>query len=484
MLLSSLLKDVHVISEYDDCEVYDVCCNSNSDLNSVAFVCIKGDKYDGNDFSKLALQKGAAVIITEKEQNLPRQVIVTDARKAYALMCKALNKNAADDLLLIATTGTNGKTSVTTIISSILERATINSGYITTISARYNDYTSGLSNTTPDPHVLHKILFDMKKLGCAAVCLEASSHSLCQERLFGIKFDVSVFTNLTQDHLDYHGGMEDYYQAKKKLFSKDYTRHAIINIDDEYGLRLTNEIEIPFSTYSVINRNATFFADNIVYNNDGVSFTMHHEHIESKISFAIPGLYSVKNALAAIAATKFLGISIGTISSAVAGFDGIMGRSEIIKTNRDFTILCDYAHTPDGLFNIIKSTKEYAKGRVIVVFGCGGDRDRTKRAQMGAIATGNADFTVITSDNPRTESGSAIINDIIKGAKPNSEYIALINRSDAIRYAISIAKRNDIIILAGKGHELYSQVGNVKLYYDERKIVHGVLSSMDSMDIE
>lgn len=481
MLLSILLKNVNVISEYDDCEISTVCCDSNMVVNNCAFVCIKGENFNGNDFAKNALQNGAAIIITEEDINLPC-VMVADARETFCLMCKTLYSNVSDNMTMIATTGTNGKTSVTSIISSILRKAYINVGDITTIKASFRDYEKVLQNTTPTPLVLHEILAEMRKCGCDTVCLEASSHALSQKRLSGINFDVAVFTNLTQDHLDYHHTMEEYYQAKKLLF--DVSEYAVINIDDDYGKRLCSEIAIPCATYSLEDANATFFADNIVYNNNGVTFVLHHNNIESKMNFAIPGAYSVKNVLAAIAVAKQIGVSFETIILAVEEFNGIIGRSEIIKTNRNFTIICDYAHTPDGLYNIIKSTKEYAKGRIIVVFGCGGDRDKKKRALMGEISTRYADFSVITTDNPRSESPVDIINDILRGVIQKSKYIAFLCRNDAIRYAIIIAKRNDIIILAGKGHELYSQIGDVKLYYDERKIVQGILSSMEDELLE
>lgn len=477
MLLSILLKDVEVLNEYDDSDIKNICCNTNQDVKSSAFVCIKGESHNGNDYAKLALQRGAAAVITDQSNELSGCVLVSDARKAYALMCKAFYENPQNELFMVATTGTNGKTSVTTITGKILQQSGIEAGVITTIGASYNNYSRSLSNTTPDSHTLYDTIAEMKNRGCKAICLEASSHALTQQRLAGINFDVAIFTNLTKDHLDYHNDMEDYYNAKKLLFSQ--ASYAVINLDDPYGERLTKEIAIDYDTFSTKNNAATYFADDIVYSESGVAFSINYGDIKTRINFKIPGIYSVQNVLAATAAARHKGISFETIANAVASVEGIMGRNEVVACKNGVTVLCDFAHTPDGLRSIIEATKAYAKGRVIVLFGCGGDRDQTKRPIMGEVATSTADFTVITSDNPRSERKDGIINDILKGVIDGKKYIAIEDRTEAIRYAISIAKPNDIVILAGKGHELYCQLGDKKLFYDERKVVKGILSSLE-----
>lgn len=476
MLLSVLLREVNVLNDFTDCEVDAVTCSTNSVLDSAAFVCIDGEKFNGNDYAKLALQHGAAVIISAVRHPLEKLVLVEDARAAYALMCKAFHKNCADKMSLVATTGTNGKTSVTTIIGSILNHANMKAGIITTVGASCDGYSCELDNTTPEPGALHNIFDTMHTANCTHVCMEASSHALCQQRLCGLRFDVAIFTNLSLDHLNFHSDMEDYYSAKKRLFNM--ADFAVINIDDTYGLRLAGEISIPFATFSTTNHEATFLADNILYNSDGVSFTIHHQDIKSKIDFTMPGIHSIENALASIAATMRLGVSISTISDCLRQFAGIKGRSEIIKTGANFSVICDYAHTPDGLLGILKSTRAYSSGRVIVVFGCGGDRDKGKRAKMGEIASKYADFTVVTSDNPRTENALKIMEEIVAGMDKTAQFIPIQSRTQAIQYAVSIARRGDVIILAGKGHEMYQIIGEKKVYYDERKIVQGAIKRL------
>jgi len=475
MLLSMLLSDCEISSEYQDCEVLDVTSNSNEVTKNSVYVCIRGVKIDGHAFAKEAIKKGAICIICEEDLAIPNQIIVINTRLCYTSMCKNLFGRKCDELILIATTGTNGKTSVSTIIKQMLLKADIKAGLISTIQAEYGDNYKVLETTTPDAHKLHELFAIMHEDGCKAVALEASSHALDQKRLEFCNFEVAVFTNLTQDHLDYHKDMEEYFNAKKRLFSM--AKCAIINIDDNYGKRLCGEIPCPFSTYSTIDNTADFFADEIIYKKNGVEFILHHNEIQGKVSFAIPGLYSVQNALASIAAGIKLGISLDKIIVALAEVKVIMGRSEIIETNKPFSVICDYAHTPDGLENILKSTKEYAKGRVIALFGCGGDRDKSKRQQMAEIASKYADFLIVTSDNPRTENPSRIISDILKGIPKGQKFIVIVNRTDAIRFAISSARRNDTIILAGKGHEQYQVLGDKKIYYDERRIVRGFINS-------
>lgn len=475
MLLSLLLKDVEVLNEYQDCQVDDIEVNSHEDMTNKAYVCIRGLHTDGHEYAKQALEKGASVVVCEHDLNLSNQVIVSDTRKCYAIMCKHFYQDKADDLMLVATTGTNGKTSVTTIIQKIMKSAGIKTGMLSTIQAQYEGEVEVLDKTTPDAHTLHRLFFQMREKGCDAVCLEASSHALDQKRLDACKFTIAIFTNLSQDHLDYHENMEEYFNAKKKLFTM--ASYAVINIDDVYGKRLVQEIDIPCVTYSIEDQTADFFADEIICNNDGVSFLLHHNEIQSRIKFAIPGLYSVQNALASIAACMKLGVSLENILKTLIDIDGIKGRSEVIKTDEPFSVICDFAHTPDGLENILKSTKQYAKGRVVILFGCGGDRDKKKRPLMGAVAAKYADYLIVTSDNPRTEKPKSIISDILKGIPKGTNFIVIPERSDAISYAIRTAKEGDTIILAGKGHEQYQILGDKKLYYDERRIVKGCLKA-------
>lgn len=471
MLLSLLLRGVEVFGTYTDVDVLDVKTDSHDTLEGCAYLCIKGGKADGHEFAAAALGNGAVVIICEHDLNFPSQVVVADARLSYAIICKNLFDSACDKLSLIATTGTNGKTSVTMIIYEILHISKVRTGIISTIMAEFEGDETLLDNTTPDSHVLHELFNKMQSQGCETVCMEASSHALDQNRLAGCLFDTVVFTNLTQDHLDYHNSMEDYFNAKQKLFSMG--KFAVINLDDQYGKRLISDLSIPYFTYSIDDSSADFYALNIICTSEGVSFTLCHNELQAKVNFLIPGIYSVQNALAGIAVATHMGVSLKVIIKALEQMHGIRGRSEVLSLGKDISVICDFAHTPDGLTNILKSTRQYANGRIVLVFGCGGDRDKAKRALMGEVSAEYADFTVVTSDNPRTEKPTSIINDIIRGIPPGTNYIAIENRSDAIRYAILTAKKGDTIILAGKGHELYQVLGDKKLYYDERKVVKG-----------
>lgn len=476
MLLSSLLKGTDVKSSYNDVEVLDIKTNSKEELTGSVFVCIVGMNIDGHEFAKVACEKGAVSVVVEKSIGVENEIIVEDTRACYAIMCANFFENKKEDLTLIATTGTNGKTSVSTIIKKLLCSSKVNCGLISTICAEYDEFTEKLPRTTPDAYTIHRLFYDMAENDITTVSLEASSHALDQKRLFNIMFDIAIFTNLTQDHLDYHKNMVEYFNAKKILFSN--AKYAIINIDDSYGRDIIEMLTIPYVTYSTKDESADFYAENIECHQEGVSFLLNYDNIKSKVTFAIPGIYSVENALASIAACVRLGLSIESIVTSLSQISGIMGRSEIIKTRRGFTVICDYAHTPDGLENIIKSTKDYAKGKVILLFGCGGDRDKEKRPIMGKIATEFADFTIVTSDNPRTENPNSIIKDILSGISREKKYIAISDRRDAIRYAIATASEGDIIILAGKGHEQYQTLGKKKLYFDERKLVHGILKSL------
>lgn len=476
MLLSHLLEGIETSSVYEDREINGIKDDTRENLSDCLFVCIRGSKIDGHIFAKAALEKGAGAILCEEDLGLKKQILVKDTKEAYALACKNWYHDPARDMLLTAVTGTNGKTSVATIIKRLLEQNTISTGLLSTIQAEFAGEEFPLARTTPDAKELQSLLCRMKEKGIRAVSMEASSHALDQKRLFGLHFRVAVFTNLTQDHLDYHKNMEEYFKAKQKLF--DMADMGVINLDDNYGKRLISELKIPFVTYSVKDSSADYFAEDIDYQDSGMEFTLCKEEDKRRVSFGIPGLYSVANALAAAAACEALGLSLDQIVQGLRKVGTIKGRNEIIPSNFGFQIICDYAHTPDGLENILKSTKDYAKGRIILVFGCGGDRDKTKRPLMGAVAARYADFLVVTSDNPRTENPGAIIGDILKGIPFDTPHIALIERREAIRYAISRAKKGDIIILAGKGHEEYQILGEKQLYFDEKRLVKGILQSM------
>lgn len=478
MYLSELLKDVKVLNEnsYKDKEILDVSCSTARDLKNSLFVCIKGSHTDGHELAPLALEKGAAAVVCERECGVENCILTENSREAYALICKNLFERKCDSMQLIAATGTNGKTSVATTIKRLLCSCGAECGLISTIAAEYGQIKEELENTTPDPYVLHRLFADMAKNGVKTVSMEASSHALDQKRLYGVHFDIAIFTNLSQDHLDYHKNMLEYYKAKKKLFeAADY---AVINIDDHYGKMLKQELTIPTATFSVTDQSADYFAKDIVCAADGVSFQLCTRDEEIKITYPIPGIYSVRNAMAAIISCSRLGLSLATLAAHIADIGVIRGRNESIKTDRGFNVIMDYAHTPDGLESLLKATRQYAKGRITLLFGCGGDRDREKRGIMGAVAAKYADFIVVTSDNSRGEPPGRIISEILKGIPENKPHIAIIDRQEAIKYTLLTAKRGDTVILAGKGHEEYRIIGDKRLYFNERALVNDILKKL------
>lgn len=479
MKLSKLLNGIRILNEYEDVNIKDVVTNSSEEVLNNLFVCVKGRAFDSHCLTQELLVNGAVGILVERLTGFGNEILVESTKESLGIICKNYFNNVCEDMSLVAVTGTNGKTSVASIISHIVGEE---AGLVSTIHAKYRDVSIELDNTTPEPYKLHSLFSDMAKNDISTVCMEASSHALDQHRLSGLLFEVGVFTNLTQDHLDYHGNIENYFQAKKKLF--DSCKTAIINIDDTYGQELAFELlerdTLNCLTYSIKDSSADFYGKDIQCYIDHVKFTLCYSDIECEINFAITGMYSVLNALASIASSITLGLSLETIVKGISSIEGIKGRCENIKTNRGFNIICDYAHTPDGIENILKSMLEYrqinnSRGKLKILFGCGGDRDTTKRPIMGEVASRYADFLIVTSDNPRNEQPNDIIKDILKGVPITTAFIVIPDRKEAIRYAVTTAKKGDTIILAGKGHEQYQIFGDKKIYFDEVKLVKAIL---------
>ena len=470
MKLYELLRDVDCGLLRENLTISSVTCDSRKVEKGSLFICISGEHFDGHDHAQESLEKGAAAVVCERDLGLDCQIITPNTRMAYGIICANWFGNPANSLKLIGVTGTNGKTTVTSLIKNVLTACGLKTGLIGTIQNEIGEEILPTDKTTPDAYDLQALFRKMADAGCEYTVMEVSSHALDQCRIGNIHFDVAVFTNLTQDHLDYHKTMEHYFAAKRRLF--DITEVGVINIDDDYGRELSLSAGCSVVTCSLNNPNADFYATNIECVSDGVSFHFSCNNIMSRIHFAMPGLYSVQNALAAAAVCREVGISIEKIAETLNNCTGVKGRSEIIPTGRDFTVICDYAHTPDGLLNILPSMKQFAKGRLITLFGCGGDRDKRKRPLMGEAAAQHSDFVIITSDNPRTEEPMAIIEDIIPGVeKFQTPYIVCPNRREAIAYAINHAQPGDVIVLAGKGHEDYQVIGTEKIHMDEREIV-------------
>lgn len=472
MILKELLQDI----EYEgnaDIEINRIQSNSLKVEPGDAFVCIEGYETDGHKYAKDSSQKGAAVIIAmhSVEADCP-VVIVKDTRRVLALLCARYWGNPSKRFKLVGVTGTNGKTTTTYLVKTILENAGHKVGLIGTNQNMIGNKVLPASRTTPDSFELQKIFKSMADEKCDTVIMEVSSHALYLDRVYGSDFDIGLFTNITQDHLDFHKTMENYLAAKTLLFKM--CKKGIINGDDERAGYVIKNATCPMTTYS-IDKSSDVKADNVKMTEKGVSFDALGQHYELKI----PGKFSVYNALGAILICDALGVDKNKIAEGLKIAHGVKGRAEVVDLGYDFTVLIDYAHTPDGIENILKTVKGFAKGRVIILFGCGGDRDNKKRPIMGKIASSLADFVIVTSDNPRTEKPSAIIDEIMVGIDKTKPYTVIENRRDAIEYAVKNAKKDDVIVLAGKGHETYQTIGKENFHFDEREILFEIKNEME-----
>lgn len=480
MKLLQLLNEIEVLtaSPLTDAEVGKVTCDSRAVAPDAIFVAVKGERYDGHDYASQAVSQGAVAVITERDLGLERQVIVKDSRSTYALLNAALFGHPSRKLKLIGVTGTNGKTTITYLLKQILESAGKKVGLIGTIQVEIDDMCIPAKHTTPDPAELHSLFSRMVNARCEYVVMEASSHAFAQHRLDGCHFAAGVFTNLTQDHLDYHGTMENYYNAKKQLF--EMSDISIINLDDEYGKRLLTEIPCKTITYSAGNDMADFTAKNIVKRRDGVNFALVGSGIIERVSFGMPGSFSVSNAMAAAACAITLGFEPAEVAKGLSICKGVKGRTEVLYSGVDFTIICDYAHTPDGLEKVLSTIREFAPARVVVMFGCAGNRDRTKRPKMAHMAAQYSDLAVLTSDNPRDEDVMQILNDAVPGFKDlDTEYRVIPDRMEAIKWVLDNAQQDDIIVLAGKGHEDYQVLNFGTIAFDEHTIVKELIAKRD-----
>ena len=473
MKLSQLLKGIEVKNSYTDVEVCDVTQDSRLVKEGYLFICIKGATFDGHSVAKEMLEKGAAAVVCEYDLGLDRQVIVSDTRSALSPICANFFGNPAEKLKLIGLTGTNGKTTTTFLIKQILESLGKKVGLIGTVQNMVGDEVYPAHYTTPDPHELQSLFRKMVDAGCEYCVMEVSSQALAQGRVKGIEFLLGAFTNLTQDHLDYHKTFENYFAAKRILFEN--CKIALTNTDDEYGKRITEGLDCKVYTYGVKKINVDFSARNVEFSPKGVKYELVCDSI-GRVNCPIPGRFSVYNSLCAAGVALALGFDFSEVVMAISQCIGVKGRIEVVPTNTDFTVIIDYAHSPDGLKNIISSLKEIATGRVVTLFGCGGDRDKTKRPLMGKIASELSDFCIVTSDNPRSENPGAIINDILEGMKDTKTPFKVIeNRAEAIKWAVNNAKENDIVLLAGKGHETYQILPTGTIHFDEREVVNEAL---------
>ncbi len=473
MRLDKLLEESgeRVYSALGDIEITDIEYDSRKVSPGALFVAIKGFQSDGHKFIKSAAEKGAVFTVGEEELDIDNYLRVKDSRKFLAAASKVFFGKSADRLKIVGITGTNGKTTSSYLIKSILEMNGKKCGLIGTNQILVGKRELPSERTTPESRELHELFKKMEDGGAEYVIMEVSSHSLALDRVYGIEFETAVFTNLTRDHLDFHITMDNYADAKSLLFER--SRHAVINIDDKYAPVMLAKAK-NIIRYS-IDEESDLRAENVKLSERGVIFDASFEGETTHYRLGIPGRFSVYNALGAIGAALSLGLDAEKIEKGLVLARGVKGRLEVVPTVTDYTVIIDYAHTPDGLENVIKTVKGFAKGRVLTLFGCGGDRDRTKRPIMGKIAEDLSDVAIVTSDNPRTEEPSAIIKEILSGMTKDN-HITIENRAQAIGYALDSAQKGDVVILCGKGHETYQILGTEKVHFDEREIVKEHLS--------
>lgn len=480
MKLSRLLRDVNGgdLCGKPEREITGICSDSRRVGQGSLFVAIPGFQSDGHQYIRQAMEQGAYAVVAQHAPDCPvpegvTLILVDDARRALAQLAAEWYDHPERQLRLVGVTGTNGKTTTTWLIRHILEQRGHKCGLIGTNGSIVDGPLRPAERTTPEAQELYGLLREMADAGCKYAAMEVSSHSLVLERVHGLHFAAAAFTNLTQDHLDFHKDMEHYFQAKALLFQRCDT--AVLNLDDDWGLRLAERVSCPRLTYSAKRLEADLIAKNIVLLPDQVQAVLVRDNDIARMRLNIPGMFSVYNGLTAIGCCLALGLTLEESAQALQSAQGICGRAEIVPTGRDFTVMIDYSHTPDSMENILRTVRGYARGRVVGLFGAGGDRDHAKRPIMGRIAGELCDLCVVTSDNPRSEEPEAIIRDILQGMSQKHKYKVIPDRREAIAWCIKNARKDDIIVLMGKGQETYQEIRGVKHHLDEREEVRRAL---------
>ena len=461
-----------------DRQVENIAYDSRRVQRHTMFVALRGEKTDGHQFIGQAIDKGASVIVAEREQKDPRVtcLVVENTRTALADFSATFYGHPARKLKLAAVTGTNGKTTTTFLIKHICENAGLRCGLVGTVRYEIGERVLPAIRTTPESLDLQELLAQIASAGCKAAAMEASSHALAQDRTRGLEWDVAVFTNLTQDHLDFHGTMDNYFEAKAKLFAALATQKrkrepfAIVNIDDRYGRQLLDKIDkrVAVVTYGMGTR-ADFRASNYRAEFSGTSYQLDAHGKSYLVRLPLIGRFNVGNSVAALGAANALGINLRNAVLSLAKAPQVPGRLELVPARRQFQVFVDYAHTPDALGNVLKTLRELEPQRLIAVFGCGGDRDRQKRPLMAEMADRLADYSIITSDNPRKEDPNAIVSEIEKGFRSN-HYEKIVDRTEAINRAVALARPRDIVLIAGKGHETYQEFGDHTIPFDDIQV--------------
>jgi UDP-N-acetylmuramoyl-L-alanyl-D-glutamate--2,6-diaminopimelate ligase len=482
--LRSLLANVSSISEIPqhhalDKEVKGICTNSHACQSGDVFVGMPGTRVDGGEFWQSAIEAGAIAALVSPGAIAARPlspnacvIEVADPVTACAEIAAAFYSNPSQQLKTIGVTGTNGKTTTTHLIEFFLNQSQLPTALLGTLYVRWQGFQQVAAHTTPFAAELQAQLATARDAGNQYAVMEVSSHSLAQGRVKKCEFEVAVFTNLTQDHLDFHKDMEDYFSAKSLLFDRDYLKgRAIVNLDDPYGKRLLDTLASDrVWSYSVSDRHADFYTSDLNYEATGVSGIIHTPVGSVPFHSPLVGQFNLSNLLAAVATVLHFDLKLETVIDQLGLFPGVPGRMERVQAEKqDIGVIVDYAHTPDSLENLLKAARPFIAGKMICVFGCGGDRDRTKRPLMGKIAAELADLAVVTSDNPRTEDPAKILQDIIAGIPAKVESLVISDRAEAIERAILSAQPGDGVVIAGKGHEDYQILGTEKIHFDDRE---------------
>jgi len=461
-------------------EIGELTIDSRKAVRNGLFFCLVGERFDAHTFAVQAIQNGCVALVVERplpELDVP-QLLTGDARAAMARIAAAFYGHPARQLKMLRVTGTKGKTTATYLIKAICEAAGYSCGLIGTTGNMIGKEMLKSELTTPDPIEMQRVLRRMADAGVQVVSMEVSAHALALRKLEGMQFEAAVYTNLSQDHLDFFGDMERYFQAKRLFFSPERTRNASFNADDETTARIMEDLRVPAVIYG-IRENCDLFARDIEISEEGVSFLMSlRSMLTTPIHLRLTGMFNVYNALAAASVSLILGIDMECVKRGLESVVSVPGRVEMLDTHTPYRMILDYSHSPDALENILRTVREFAKGRLIALFGCGGDRDQAKRPLMGRVGGLFADFCILTSDNPRREDPYAILASMEEGIlSTEGPYVVIENRREAIRYAMQIARAGDVIVLAGKGHETYQEIQGVKHPFDEKVVVAELLAA-------
>lgn len=467
MLIRDLMKGINIKNNIDDFldeNINKICIDSNKIEKNDIFICINGSKKNGTDYYMQALEKGATFIVTENNLNIERQIIVDNSREAFSLMCKNFYNCCCDKMKIIGITGTNGKTTTSYIIYQILKNYGKKVGVIGTLGIKFGDFEYENPWTTPDPNLLHEMFEKMYKNDIEYVVMEVSAHAIEQKKIEGIKFEIGVLTNITQDHLDYFNNMENYSNTKLSFFDTKYIKLGVLNSDDDYSRKIINADNLPILTYGIDNP-CDVFAIDIQTQMSGSEFTCNLLDNIYDVKTNLVGEYNIQNVLAGMTVCSVLGVNYESILDTLKKIKSIEGRFNVI-TYKGINIVIDFAHTPDGLEKILLTAKFLTEGNLYCVFGCGGNRDKDKRAKMGAISENICDYVCVTSDNPRYEKPLDIILDIEKGMKKYNHLIEPL-RYEAIKKMILKCKSGDSLIIAGKGGEKYQEINGIKENYND-----------------